>query len=146
MNKKLLASFAGLIVCVALLNAQNEFTASAPSVVRAGEQFHYVVEGSERGEIRLPTMDEFQLLGGPYSSYSSHSQWVNGKMTQKTLVSYTYVFRALNEGTFLIPAAIVKVGRKEFATNEVEVVVNSSGAGAATGTSGSGRQDGLRGG
>lgn len=146
MDKKLLASFVGLIVCLTLLNAQNEFTASAPSVVKAGEQFHYVVEGSERGEVRLSAMEDFQLLGGPYSSYSSHSQWVNGKMTQKTLVSYTYVFRALNEGTFLIPSAIVKVGRKEFATNEVEVVVNSAGADAAAGASGSGRQNGPQGG
>ena len=97
-----MAGFVGLIVSLSLLNAQNEFTASAPSVVRTGEQFHYVVEGSEQGEVRLPAMENFQLLGGPYSSYSSHSQWVNGKMTQKTLVSYTYVFRALKEGNFFI--------------------------------------------
>jgi len=104
------------------------FTASAPSVVKVGEQFQYVVEGSERGEMRLPAMGDFQLLGGPYSSFSSHSQWVNGKMTQKTLVSFTYVFRALKEGSYTIPPATVKVGKKEYQTNEVVVVVNAGGA------------------
>ena len=133
MFKKLLTSATGILVFGILLNAQNEFTASAPSVVRAGEQFQYVVEGSERAEVRLPVSDDFQLLGGPYSSYSSHSQWINGKMTQKTLVSYTYVFRALAEGTFVLAPAVVKVGRKEYQTNEVEVVVSSTGAGTAPG-------------
>jgi hypothetical protein len=142
MGKNLLITLTNLFIFSILLNAQNEFTASAPPLVRAGEQFHYVVEGSERGEVRLPALDDFQLMGGPYSSFSSHSQWINGKMTQKTLVSYTYAFRALSEGTFIIPSATVKVGRKEYSTNEVEVLVNAAGAGAAAGTTGESRQDG----
>ena len=142
MIRKLLISLAGLLISGVLLNAQNEFTASAPSVVRAGERFHYVVEGSEQGEVKLQAMEEFQLVGGPHSSYSSQSQWINGKMTQKTLVSYTYVFMALSEGTHIMPAAIVKVGRKEYATNEVEVVVNAAGAGASQGNAGRSGQAG----
>lgn len=129
MFKQLLISLSGLFISSIFLLAQDEFTASAPAVVRVGEQFQYVVEGSERAEVKLPAMDNFQLLGGPYSSFSSHSQWINGKMTQKTQVSYTYVFRALDEGTFIIPPSTVKVGRKEYSTNEVELVVNSAGAG-----------------
>lgn len=128
MCKKVLTSLTGLFIFSILLNAQDVFTATAPAVVRAGEQFHYVVEGSERGEVRIPLTDNFQLLGGPYSSYSSHSQWINGKMTQKTLVSYTYVLSAVSEGNYAIPASTVKVGRKEYRTNIVEIVVNSVGA------------------
>jgi hypothetical protein len=144
MGKKILISLAGLFIFSILLNAQNEFTASAPSLVSVGEQFHYVVEGSERGEVKLPPMEDFQLLGGPYSSFSSHSQWINGKMTQKTLVSYTFVFMARSEGTFMIPASTVKVGRKEYSTNEVELVVNAAGAGTAPGTPDGSRQDGSQ--
>lgn len=131
MVKQFLTSVLGLIIFSFLLNGQDVvFTASAPAVVRVGEQFQYMVEGSERGEVSLPSMDNLQLLGGPYSSYSSHSQWVNGKMTQKKLVSYTYVFRAVTEGTFTIPATTIKVGRKEYATNQVEIVANSSAVGS----------------
>jgi hypothetical protein len=140
MGKKLLTSMTGLLIFLALLAGQDgEFTASAPPAVSVGQQFQYTVEGSERGEVKLPSVDDFQLLGGPYSSYSSHSQWINGKMTQKTQVSYTYVFRALDEGTFTIPAATVKVGRKEYTTNEVDIVVNTGPAGqVAPGGAGNG--------
>jgi hypothetical protein len=142
MGKKLLASITGLFMFIVLIGQDGGFTASAPSVVSTGQQFQFTVEGSERGDVKLPSMSNFQLLGGPYSSYSSHSQWINGKMTQKTLVSYTYVFRALKEGTFTIPAATVKVGRKEYSTNEVEIVVNSGAAGQAPGTAQGGQGTG----
>ncbi len=111
------------------LNGQDrEFTAAAPSVVNVGEQFQYVIEGSERGDVLLPNMGEFQLLAGPFSSYSSHSQWVNGKMTMNTVVTYTHVFRAAKAGSYTIPPATVRVGRKEYKTNAVEIVVNGNGS------------------
>ncbi len=136
MGKKVLAFLTVLFVFSILLNAQDKFVASAPAVVRVGEQFQYVIEGSERGDVRIPVMDNFDILGGPYSSYSSHSQWINGKMTQKTLVSYTYILSALKEGSYNIPASTIKVGRKEYRTNVVEIVANSAEAGAAPGTVG----------
>ncbi len=136
MRNKLLISLISLLASSILLSAQEGFTSSAPAVVRVGEQFQYVIEGSERGNVRFPAMDNFDLLGGPYSSFSSHSQWINGKMTQKSLVSYTYILSALREGSYNIPASIVKVGRKEYRTNVVELVVNAAGSGAAPGSAG----------
>jgi hypothetical protein len=144
MSRKFAASVFGYFLFAVLLNGQElVYTATAPSVVRIGEQFQYVVEGSERGDMRLPSMQDFQLLGGPYSSFSSHSQWVNGKMNQKTLVSYTYVFRAVKEGNYTIPAATVKVGRKEYLTNEVVVVVTAGSTPGQAAPSSPGSQDGT---
>ncbi|MDF1574411.1 MAG: BatD family protein [Bacteroidales bacterium] len=137
MGKNRMAFVTGLTFFSMLLIAQDVvFTASAPSPVQVGEQFQYVIEGSERAEVRMPAIDNFELLAGPYSSYSSHSNWINGKMTQKTLVSYTYVFRAVQEGTFTIPALALKVGRKEYLTNEVEITVTTGRTGAAQGSAG----------
>jgi len=128
MKEKLLALATVLFLFGSVLCGQDEtFTANAPSVVEVGQQFQYVVEGSERGELRLATLNDFQLLGGPFSSYSSHSSWVNGKMTMETVVTYTYVLRANKAGTFNIPSSTIKVGRKEYKTNEVEIVVNPGG-------------------
>lgn len=125
MNIKALTTVIGFLLFSIMLNGQDlVFSAKAPAVVKAGEQFQYVIEGSERGEVLLPSMQDFQLLAGPFSSYSSHSQWVNGKMTMNTVVTYTHVFRALKEGSFSIPPATIRVGRKEYKTNAVEVVVN----------------------
>ena len=126
MKVKLLASALFLILFGTLLSGQDEtFTASAPSSVKVGDQFQYVIEGSGRGTITLPPLNYFQLLAGPFSSYSSHSQWVNGKMTKETVATYTYVLRATKEGTNTIRPAAIKVGRKEYQTNEVEIVVNA---------------------
>lgn len=125
MNLKIPASVISIILWSFALTGQDPvFTATAPAVVRAGEQFQYVIEGSKQGELRLAAMDGFQVLAGPFSSYSSHSQWVNGKMTMETVVTYTHVLRATDKGTFTIPGATVKVGRKEYKTNEVQIVVN----------------------
>ncbi len=127
------AKFIPLVLCAVFMGFQpalsqdNGFTASAPSAVAAGEQFQYVIEGSERGEVMLPELTDFQLLAGPFSSYSSTSQWINGKMTMKTVVTYSYVLRALREGSFTIPPATVRAGGKEFRTNEVAVGVSPGG-------------------
>ncbi|MGW8316442.1 MAG: BatD family protein, partial [Bacteroidales bacterium] len=122
-----------------LAGQDNGFTASAPATVRVGEQFQYVIEGSERGNIELPSMSDFQLIAGPFSSFSSTSQWINGKMTMKTVASYTHVFRATREGTFTIPPATVRVGRKSYETNEVSIAVTAGATQpSASGTSGSG--------
>jgi len=133
-----------ILLFSSLLNGQADgFTASAPASVRAGAQFQYVIEGSERGEVILPSMNDFQLLAGPFSSFSSQSQWINGKMTMNTVVTYTHVFRANNQGTFTIPPATVKVGRKVYKTNQVEIVVQggsspspAQGAGQPGGSAG----------
>lgn len=125
MNHKLPITVTILLLFSALLRGQDPaFTASAPAAVRAGEQFQYVIEGSERGDVYLPSMGDFQLLAGPFSSYSSHSQWINGKMTMNTVVTYTHVLRANREGAYTIPPATVRVGRKEYKTNPVEIVVS----------------------
>ncbi|MCK5135482.1 MAG: protein BatD [Bacteroidales bacterium] len=129
MNLKLLTSATIILLCTGLLTGQDKiFTASAPAVVKAGEQFQYVIEGSEQGVLLLPPLNGFQLLAGPFSSYSSHSQWVNGKMTMKTVVTYTHVLRATAKGSFTIPPATIKVGRKEYKTNKVQIVVNEGTA------------------
>jgi hypothetical protein len=129
MNYKFPAPVIGLLLFSTWLMGQDgTFTASAPSVSKVGEQFQYVIEGSERGDVLLPSMSDFQLIAGPFSSYSSQSQWINGKMSMKTVVTYTYVFRATREGTFAIPPATVRVGRKEYKTNEVQLVVNAGTA------------------
>lgn len=139
----LMLLFMALLAGGSLAQAQDvSFTASAPERVRLGEQFQYVIEGSKQGDVLLPEMESLQLMAGPFSSYSSHSQWVNGKMTMETVVSYTHIFRATEEGVLRIPATTVKVGRKEYQTNEVEIQVMAANAPQASqgGSAGSGGQ------
>lgn len=128
----------GLLLLVPFLRAQDPaFTASAPGTVQAGQQFQYKIEGSEQGNIQLPSMENFDLLAGPFTSFSSSTQWVNGKMTAKTTASYTYILRGNSAGEYTIPPAKVTVKRETYSTNPVQVNVTASGN-----TQGTGNQSG----
>jgi hypothetical protein len=141
MKYSILALVLALVLTGPRLRGQdNTYTASAPATVRVGEQFQYVIEGAERGDVLLPSVSDFQLIAGPFSSYSSTSQWINGKMSMKTVVTYTHVFRATREGNYTIPPATVKVGRKEYKTNEVSIAVNSGTAAAQAPGNGPGQE------
>ena len=129
MKRAHLASVTLLIFCSLALQGQDgAFTATAPAVVESGQQFQYVIEGPEQGELTLPPLDGFQLVAGPFSSYSSSSQWINGRMTMKTTVTYTHILRASGAGEYTIAPATVRVGRKEYRTNEVNITVTGTSA------------------
>lgn len=131
----------GILLAVPLLRAQDPvFSASAPATVQAGQQFQYTVEGNEQGNIQLPVMEDFDLLAGPFTSFSSSTQWVNGKMTAKTTASYTYVLRGNSAGEYTIPPAKVTVNKKTYSTNAVEVNVTGAGSGNPAGPGGQGGQ------
>lgn len=117
-----------LLSSLAVFGQDESYTATAPAVVRAGEQFQYVIEGSKQGEVKLPAMEGLQLLAGPFSSFSSHSQWINGKHTMETVVTYTHIMRAAAQGTYTIPAALIQVGRKDYKTNSVKITVTGDGS------------------
>ncbi|MCF8226205.1 MAG: BatD family protein [Bacteroidales bacterium] len=117
------------------LNARNSgFTASAPATVKTGQQFQYKIEGSQQGEVILPQVKDFELLGGPFTSFSSSTQWVNGKMTAKTTASYIYILRCNKPGTFTIPPAKVKVKKETFETNSVSIQVVGEQVSGTTGS------------
>jgi hypothetical protein len=137
---------AGLVFATILLYAQEpEFVASAPATVQAGQQFQYTIEGNERGDVQLPSMDNFVLQAGPFTSFSSSTQWINGKMTAKTTASYTYILRGNSAGEFTIPPATVKVKRETYETNAVQINVVGAGSSGSTTPSGapSGSQQGA---
>ena len=103
------------------------FEAKAPASVRVGQQFQYTIEGNERGEVSLPDLQDFEVVGGPFSSYSSSTQWVNGKMTTRNNVSFTYILRCNQSGTYVIPPATIRVKRDSYETNPVEISVGDQG-------------------
>ncbi len=114
-----------LLFAAVALKAQVEFTASAPKVVRVGEQFRLSFAVNERGkDFHWPSLDGFSVLSGPNVSSSSSVQIINGQMTQEQSFTYTYILMAQQEGTFTIPSATIKVGRKDYSTpaRQIEVV------------------------
>ena len=122
----------GLIILLfftSLAYAQNvEFKASAPSVVAVGEQFKLEYTLNKEGDnLKVPTLEGFDLLMGPSVGQSFYSSNINGKMTQNVTFSYTYILEGTKKGTFQIPGATVIIDGKEYTSNalKIEVVIQT---------------------
>lgn len=115
-----------LILLLSLLtNGQDiTFDAEYPSSVQAGEQFtiRWSVN-SAGGEFTAPPFSGFIKLAGPQTSYSSSTQIINGRMTHETSYSYTYYLQAINEGTYVIPPALVTIKNKSYYSDSLRIEV-----------------------
>ena len=100
------------------------FTASAPEVVRVGEQFrlNYVINASP-GSFNAPEISDFYVLSGPNKSVSQSLEIVNGRRTSSVTITYTYILQATGEGTFTLDPAKVTVKGKEYLSNSIKINV-----------------------
>ncbi|MEZ5016738.1 MAG: BatD family protein [Flavipsychrobacter sp.] len=68
--------------------------------------------------------DNFNILGGPYSSTSSNISVINGNMTRSMSLSITYVVQPKKKGTLTIPEAIaVDASGTKYKSNSLKVEV-----------------------
>ena len=113
------------------LRAQDDvsFKVICKKQVAVGEQFQVSYELSGDGKnFEAPNFNNFEIVGGPFSSSSSSVQIVNGSVTKTNTHTYSFYLRAIKEGKFTIPAATVTVNRQKIKSNtaEIEVTKNSS--------------------
>lgn len=97
-----------------------QLTASAPKQVKVGQRFQVIWQLNASGsDFIAPEITDFQVLSGPNQSTSV--EIVNGNMSRK--ISYTYVVRAAEEGTFRIKPAKIKVDGNWVLSNELSINV-----------------------
>lgn len=123
--RRLLFAFIVLLVSGFQLLADDvKFTMSAPSIVTVGEQFSLTLTLNAKGEdLRMPSLENFEVLMGPSTSQSRSFSNINGKMTQSVSFSYTYILRANQEGSFTIQSASIKCDRKVIQSNDLTIKV-----------------------
>jgi hypothetical protein len=99
-------------------------TASAPNVVRVGEQFrlNYTINANP-SSFSAPEIDDFYVLSGPNQSTSHSIQIINGRRTTSVTITYSYYLQATGEGKFTIPPATAVVDNENYNSNSVEVEV-----------------------
>ena len=113
-----------------------KFEASAPSVVATGEQFRLSYTLNQEGtNLKVPTLEGFELLMGPSVSQSSSFSFVNGKSTQSKSYTYTYLLEGTKEGKFQIAPATVTIDGKQYQSNAltIEVVKGNANSNASSG-------------
>jgi len=109
-----------------VLSQDVSFTASAPRVVRVGEQFrlNFVVNASP-GAFNAPEITDFYVVSGPNQSTSQSFQIINGRRSSSVTITYTYYLQATGEGKYTIDPARVVVDGKEYQSNPVDIEVLS---------------------
>ncbi|MCT4646511.1 MAG: BatD family protein [Carboxylicivirga sp.] len=112
------------------VNAQDvKFTARSQSAVVAGDKFQLVYTLNKEGsDIRLPSLQDFQILMGPSTSYSNQTSIINGKVSRETNYTYTYILKAGKEGDHTIPPATIKVDGEKVSSNAVKIKVLKAGS------------------
>ena len=108
--------------------AQNaRITASAPQTVGVGQQFQVQFNvNAEHSNFKAPSFKGLNTLGGPYSSHSSSTSFINGRRTSSMEISYTYVLSASSEGRFTIGSASCVVDGKTISSEPVTITANKS--------------------
>ena len=118
------------------VQAQVSFTVQAPKTVNAGGQFKvkFVLSNAEGTDFSCPAFSGFEKLAGPSESHFSNFQYINGKTSKTSNLTFTYVLHAQKKGSFSIPAASIKAGGKTLRTKPFTITVieghnNASGRG-----------------
>jgi len=107
------------------------FSAQAPSAVAMDNPFQLVYSINSSGkDLRVPEINNFEVLAGPFESHSSSIQIINGRQTSSVSISYTYTLQAKKTGTFTIPAASMLVDNKRVTSNAVSIKVLPADANA----------------
>lgn len=113
------------LLCVVGLNAQVRFTTSAPEAVVEGEQFRlsFRVNTQDVSDFKAPVFNGFDVLMGPSRSVESSFSMVNGKTTQSSSITFTYILSATKPGTYTIPGASIRSEGQVYKSNSVRLRV-----------------------
>lgn len=120
------------LLCVVGLNAQVRFTTSAPEAVVEGEQFRlsFKVNTQDVSDFKAPVFNGFDVLMGPSRSVESSFSMVNGKTTQSSSITFTYILSATKPGTYTIPGASIRSEGQVYKSNSVRLRVLKADASA----------------
>jgi len=142
--KRLYSILILLFFFIGLAAAQVTLKLQAPSQTEVGRKIRvsYVANTQDVEDIQVGEFPGFNVVYGPSTSSSSSFSMINGKTTQSSSLTFTYVIVAKEEGKFTIPSATIKVGGKAYKSGSavIEVLPSSGNTQGNSQQSQSGRQ------
>lgn len=123
--RKLFFLFLWMIAVGVQAFAQATLVAEAPDAVVSGDQFRlsFTVNTQNVRNFRAPSIRGFEILSGPNQSQQSSMQYINGKTTSSSSITYTYILMADAPGKYTIPSANIEVDGKKIFSNTVTIKV-----------------------
>ena len=107
---------------------------SAPSTVEQGDKFRvqFTVNTQSGSNFNPPTFEGLDVIYGPSTSQQSSVQFVNGRMSSSSTITYTFVLMASQAGTFTIKPATITIDGKTVRSNSATVKVLPAGQGGGS--------------
>ena len=136
--RRLAIVLAASVLLAAQAFGQTSIGVSVQNLVAADEQFNitFTIEGEHKpSAFEWEPTDDFQLVWGPQKGTSTSVTFINGKKTQTSQTTYTYVLMPRATGTFQLPAASAIVKGERINSRSVTIQVVSNGAQAGSGSS-----------
>jgi hypothetical protein len=104
-------------------------TMEGPSSVSISEQFQLnITINSSPSSFSPPGLSDFTVLMGPSTSSSSSVQIINGRMSQSSEYTYSYVLQPKKNGKFSISPASFVVNGKKYSSNSLSIEVTGNAA------------------
>lgn len=151
--RKFVLTFIYFAMAAAAGLAQVTFKIEAPRQAEVGQQIRvrYVANTTDVEDIQVNDFNGFKVAYGPSTSRSSNFSMINGKTTQSSTLTFTYVLVATQEGTHKLPEATITVDGKSIKSNSASIeVLPASNSGNGNnhngGQSGQSAQSGRSGG
>ena len=120
-----------VILCLASVQAAQVIAQLSGNTVEAGQGVMLTLQvegGSVQGDPVFPQVENLIIN---QRGKSQQMRVVNGKVSRS--VNYSYVVGSMQPGEYVIPAATVKVGGKEFKTQALKLTVRPGANGAPAG-------------
>ena len=129
--------FIFLSMVVTLAQNFTAFVSKNKVAVNETFQVSFKLENAQSRNVNFPSLEDFQVLGGPNTSTSM--QFINGQTTQS--VTYSFYLRPVKTGKFTIGPATVNINNKELTTQSIAIeVVNAGSSSGGNQTQASGQR------
>ena len=125
-----------------LAHAQTGIQVQTHNVVALDEQFNvtFIIEGSKPSSFSWEPGEDFVLVWGPQQGRSTSVQIINGKRTESSQTTYSYILKPVKAGKFTLAKASAKVKGDEIFSQEQTIEVVASGSSSSSGQSASSGQ------
>ena len=125
-----------------IAHAQTSIQVQTHNVVALDEQFNvtFIIEGSKPSSFSWEPGEDFVLVWGPQQGRSTSVQIVNGKRTESSQTTYSYILKPVKAGKFTLARASAKVKGDEIFSPEQTIEVVASGSSSSSGQSASSGQ------
>ena len=129
-------AFLAFVICHLSLSyaVAQTLTVNGPSHIAAGQQFRlsYTVNTQNVSGFRVGNIpDAFEVLMGPSTSSQQSISIVNGRTTQSSAITYTFILVGTKNGTFTIPPAHITAEGNAIASQPLKITVSGQAQGGA---------------